>query len=286
MAETQNEVARAWKDESGSKWVRQQERTDAQLELLGLAVIEKLKPAARERVLDVGCGAGQTLMQLADLVGSQGSVVGVDVSAALLERARERVLAGGYRQVELVMNDAASARFEQPFDILFSRFGVMFFDDPVAAFSNLRAALRPGGRLGFVCWQAAELNPWATVPLAAARKIAPEQPPPALFEPGRAGPFYFAEAAFIRRVLEGAKFEGLAIEPREFVGRLGGALTLDEAVDFVFEIGPTARFFAEADPALSPAIRSAVREALASFVTEDGVKVPMRAWIVTASNAA
>jgi SAM-dependent methyltransferase len=284
MAETENEVLRAWKDQAGSKWVQQQERTDAQLEMLGLAAIEKLAPAEGERALDVGCGAGQTLLQLAERVGSRGSVVGVDVSGPLLERARERVVAGGFSQVELVMGDAGSERFERPFDLVFSRFGVMFFDEPVAAFSNLRAALRPGGRLGFVCWQAADLNPWATVPLAAARSVAPAQPPPAIFEPGQPGPFYFADAAFIRRVLEGAKFDAIVIEPREFSSRLGGALTLDEAVDFVFEIGPTARFLAEADPALAPAMRSAVRDALASFVTDDGVRAPMRTWIVTARN--
>jgi SAM-dependent methyltransferase len=282
MTAKESNTGQAWTDASAAKWVRLQERTDAQLGLLGLFVIDKLAPAPGERVLDVGCGAGQTLLQLAERVGSEGSVVGLDVSAPMLARARERVSEAGLSQVEIVLGDAATQTFERPFDLLFSRFGVMFFDEPVAAFANLLAALRPGGRLGFASWQAPELNPWVGLPLNAARKIAPQQALPAVLEPERPGPFFFSDPAFVQQVLSRAGFTEIAIEPREFSAPLGGARTLDEAVEFSLEIGPTARFVSEADPALVPAMRAAVREALSAFDSERGVWIPMRTLTVTA----
>lgn len=274
-----------WNDRSGSSWARQQQSTDAQLEPFGLAVMDLVAPAAGERVLDVGCGAGQTLLQLAERVGVTGRVVGVDVSEQLLARARERVAEAGLAQVELVLGDAATQRFEAPFDVVFSRFGVMFFEDAVAAFQNLRRALRAGGRLGFVCWQAMELNPAFLAPLAAARRLAPDQPAPKLLDPGKSGPFYFADPALIERTLRAAGFAQLGIEPREFWGLLGGARTLDEAVAFCLDIGPTARFISEADPVLAPAMRDAVREALAPFVRAEGVYMSFQTFLVTAAPA-
>jgi SAM-dependent methyltransferase len=283
MTAKEGKTDQAWTDASAAKWVRLQERTDAQLGALGVVVIDSVAPAPGERVLDVGCGAGQTLLQLAERVGSEGSVVGLDISAPMLARARERVSEAGLVQVELVLGDAATQKFERAFDVLFSRFGVMFFDDPLAAFANLRAALRPGGRLGFACWQAPELNPWVGLPLNAARRIAPRQPLPALLEPGRPGPFFLSDPAFVRDILQRAGFTAIAIEPREFSAPVGGARTLDEAVEFSLEIGPTARFVSEAEPALVPAMRAAVREALSAFDSEHGVCITMRMLLVTAS---
>jgi SAM-dependent methyltransferase len=283
MTASEGNTDQTWTGASGAKWARLQERTDAQLDALGRFVIDRLAPAPGERVLDVGCGAGQTVLELAERVGSKGSVVGLDISEPLLTRARQRVSEAFLAQVELVLGDAAAMKFERPFDALFSRFGVMFFEDPATAFANLRAALRPGGRLGFVCWQAPELNPWVGAPLSAAREIAPQQPLPAVLEPDRPGPFYFSDPAFVQRVLQRAGFAEIAIEPHEFSAAVGGARTLDEAVEFSLEIGPTARFVSEADPALVPAMRAAVRDALSQFESERGVWSAMRVLIVTAS---
>lgn len=272
-----------WNDSAGQTWVRLQDRTDAQLEPLGQAVIDKLAPAGGERVLDVGCGAGQTLLQLAERVGPEGRVVGVDVSEPLLTRARERAQEARLGQVEFVLGDAATQRFEEPFDVVFSRFGVMFFEDSVGAFRNLRDALRPGGRLGFVCWQAMDQNPWVAVPLAAVRKLAPQQPLPDVLQPGKNGPFFFSDPDFVRSILGDAGFEAIRIEPQEFTARLGGANTLDEAVAFALELGPTARFVAGADASLAPAFRAAVRDALAPFESERGVWMSFHALLVTAA---
>jgi hypothetical protein len=158
----------------------------------------------------------------------------------------------------------------------------MFFEEPGAAFARLRQALRPGARLGFVCWQPPEVNPWVHLPLSAVRKIAPEQPLPPLFDPGKPGPFAFSDPAFVRAVLRDAGFEAIEVEPREHHAPLGGAGTLDQAVDFTLELGPAARFVSEAEPALVPAMRAAVRDALSPLAGENGVVIAMRTLLVTA----
>ncbi len=276
---------RIWSDESGKKWARLQARTDVQLEPLGRLAMNALELRTGERVLDVGCGAGATVLELADRVGESGSVVGLDLSEPLLERARERVAASARENVELRLGDASTVSFEQPFDALFSRFGVMFFDDPTAAFQNLRAALKPGGRLGFVCWQAVERNPWGQEALDAVRAIAPSQPIPEMLAPGKPGPFSFADEARVRSILESAGFSAVRIDPSEIPMQIGGAATAEEAVDFVLEIGPAARFVSEADPALSSRFREALSRWVASYASAQGVWMPARTLIVTARNA-
>jgi SAM-dependent methyltransferase len=272
-----------WQDKSGQRWAELQERTDAQIGPFGRAALARVAPAPGERVLDVGCGAGQSTLELAEKVGPAGRVVGVDISEPLLARARERVAAAGHRNVELLLGDAQTVPLPPPpFELLFSRFGVMFFQDAVAAFAHLRAAMRPAGRLGFVCWQAARLNPWADAPLAAVRAIAPTQPLPPMFEQGRPGPFYFADPAFVRDTLVAAGFTDVDVAAHATEMSLGGARTLEEAVDFTLQIGPASRFISEAEPALRPRMAAAIAASLRPFAGANGVVVPAHAWLVTA----
>lgn len=277
-----NEAERAWTEKAGETWVRQRARTDVQLGPLGLVVIDELAPKTGERVLDVGCGTGQTLLQLAERVGNRGRVVGLDVSEPMLTEAKARVSSAGVSNVELVLGNAANQSLGEPFDVVFSRFGVMFFEDSVAAFTHLRKGMKPGGRLGFVCWQPIEKNPWVELPLSAVRRVLPDQPLPALLAPDKPGPFYFSNPEFVRRILSSAGFERIAITPREFNVSLGGAKTLDEAVDYCLDLGPTARFVGEAPKERVPELRAAVRAALAPLATGDGVFTPFNAYIVTA----
>ncbi len=158
-----------WNEQRGRAWVAQQELIEAQLAPLGRHAMDRAAIAAGERVLDVGCGCGQTTLELARRVGPRGSVLGADISSVMLGRARELAGAAGATNVRFEEADAQTHAFPPAgFDVLFSRFGVMFFADPRAAFANLRTALRPGARVAFVCWQALPLNPWMAVPLAAA----------------------------------------------------------------------------------------------------------------------
>jgi ubiquinone/menaquinone biosynthesis C-methylase UbiE len=274
-------ASQTFSDKAGEAWVRLQDRTDALTGPLGRAAIARLAPAVGERVLDVGCGCGQTLLELAERVGPSGRVHGVDVSPPMVGRARERV--AGQAAISLSLGDAQKQAFEPAsFDAVFSRFGVMFFDDAAAAFRNLRAAVRSGGRLGFVCWQPLEKNPWAALPLAAVMRLLPPSAMPDMLRAGRPGPFSFGDPAHVRAILEDSGWKDVSTEPLEMPLHIGGAATLDEAVAYSLQIGPAARAMADAPRDLEPALAAALRDALAPFASARGVFVDGAVWIVTA----
>ena len=193
-----------WNSERARKWVELQERMDALIEAFGARAIERAGLAAGERVIDVGCGCGGTTLDLAGRVGARGRVLGVDISAVMLSRARERAKSVGLANVEFVDADAQTHAFEAgAWDCAFSRFGVMFFADPARAFANLRRALRQGGRVSFACWRAMPENEWVTVPLTALMKVIAPPPPPL---PGAPGPFAFGDPQRVRGLLGEAGF--------------------------------------------------------------------------------
>jgi SAM-dependent methyltransferase len=276
-----SEQIRYWNETTGPRWVEQEELLDAQVSPLGLAAIERAGVAPGERVLDVGCGCGQTSLQLARRVGPSGAVLGIDVAAVMLERARAR--AAGLPNLRFVNADAQTHRFGERFDLVFSRFGVMFFADPPAAFANLRRALLPGGRLAFVCWQAIERNPWMLVPLRALVGLVELPPPPA---PGAPGPFSFADPQRVRGILAAAGCSDVALEPQEGELALGAGGGLERAVGLALQIGPAGAALREAGEDVRRRAADAVREALAPFTTPEGVRAGYAAWIATARNPA
>ena len=267
-----------WNQKAAPTWVNQNEKLDAMLAPFGLAVMDRARPATGERVLDVGCGVGQTSLQLAKRVAASGSVLGVDISTPMLARASERARAEKLANVRFENADAQTFPFTpNSVDLIFSRFGVMFFADPKAAFTNLRRALRPGGRLSFICWQSLPENPWMFVPLGAALQFLPPPPLPA---PDAPGPFAFADAARVRGILERAGFRGVTHEP--LTGEILLGLTVDEAIAFSSELGPAARVLLEATPAERDAAIAAIREMLGKILTATGIRLGYAAWIVTA----
>jgi len=234
---------------------------------------------AGERILDIGCGCGETTVDLARRVGAPGAAVGVDISAHALERAQQRAAAAGLH-VRFQSADAQTFAFTpESFDLVFSRFGVMFFSDPVAAFANLRRALRPGGRLAFVCWQSVQQNQWMMIPLAALAAHVELPPPPA---PGTPGPFAFADADRVRGILTHAGFEAITFEAFDERLVVGGGGSLDQAVEFMLQIGPVAAVLRAAGDASRAAVAAAIHTAVAPFVSPQGVQMAAAAWIVTA----
>ena len=213
-------------NEKGRDWTELQDRMDANLSGAHAAVMAYAAAQSGENVLDIGCGTGQTSLALADAVGPRGRVTGVDVSQPMLGLARRR--AEGRTNASFTLADASVQPFKPEFDLLFSRFGVMFFDDPIAAFANLHSGLKPGGRLAFVCWRTAPENLWAAAPLMAARALLPEQPPP---DPLAPGPFAFANAQRIRDVLAGGFW-------RHLISRNRMASWLWAAMSYNLWIGP------------------------------------------------
>jgi SAM-dependent methyltransferase len=218
------------------------------------------------------CGTGQTTLQLADAVGPTGRVVGVDVSSQLLTAARSR---NAEAHVSFVQADAQTQAFEPPFDAIYSRFGVMFFADPVAAFANLRRALKPTGRIVFVCWRSIDQNPMMTVPMAAAAKYFPPPPPP---DPDAPGPFAFADRGRIARILEAAGFGAVRIVPHD--QPIGGNDRAD-TLELALHMGPLGRLLRES-PERRAVVIDVVREAIEPFIVDGIAQMPSATWIVTA----
>lgn len=271
-----------WNQQAGPTWVAVQALIDRQIRPLGHLAMKRAGLRAGLRVLDVGCGCGDTTIELANRVAPGGEVLGIDISAPMLTRAAQQARAATVANARFEIADAQTSELPAGrFDVLFSRFGVMFFADPAAAFANLRQALRRGGQLAFVCWQAMTENPWMGVPMMAALQHLPPPPIPA---PGAPGPFAFADPERVRGILAGAGFSAVAVEPARVPLSIGGGNDLDATVDFVLRMGPTARALREADdPGLQPLVAAAVREALAPYQSAAGVMMDSASWIVSAT---
>jgi SAM-dependent methyltransferase len=270
-----------WNEQTGPKWATDFERLDRMIRPYGEAAMSALALRAGEHVLDIGCGCGDTTLALARVVGPTGSATGVDISTPMLARARERAAADGVASVRFVEADAQTHGFPSDgLDAIFSRFGVMFFIDPTAAFANLRTAVRPGGRLAFVCWQPITENPWMLVPFMAVAQIMTLPPPP---PPGAPGPFAFGDKARVEQILAEAGFRdvNLASFAPEIV--VGGGGAIDEAAAFTVQMGPAGAAVRQAGPEAMPKAVAAVREALTPYVTPRGVEMSSAAWVVTAT---
>jgi SAM-dependent methyltransferase len=273
-----------WNETSGPRWVAYADVLDAQIGPLGELAMARADLHERERVLDVGCGCGHTSLELARRVGPRGRVLGIDISGPMLLRARERATQAGISNAEFLLADAQTASFERArFDLIFSRFGVMFFADPALAFGNLRRALVPSGRLTFVCWQPLAVNPWMAVPLkAAAAHVQMPAPPPA----GAPGPFAFGDPERVARILAQASFADVDLESVETRMRIGADAGLDSAVRFLLEgVGPTTAVLRDASDEVRLKVAASVRSALEPHLTPRGVELGAAIWIATARNA-
>lgn len=266
-----------WNGEMGRRWVERQHELDRMLEPFSRAALAAAAPGAGERVLDVGCGCGSTSLDLARAVGSAGRVLGVDVSRPMLAVARQH--AAGMPQLAFVDADAASAVLPGPFDLLFSRFGLMFFDAPAAALRHLGKALAPRGRIAFVCWRAPRENPWAMAPLVAARQAVGVEPPP--WDPHAPGPFAFADGERVRRLLTEAGFDAIGLQPFDAPILVGASPAA--AAAYSLRVGPVSRFAREVGPQHEATIAAAVEQALAPLAAADGaVRLNGSVWIATA----
>ena len=262
-----------WNGDVGARWAAQQARLDKMLAPISDAAMKAANVQAGEHVLDIGCGCGDTSIKFAK---AGARVLGADVSAPMLALANRR--AAETTGATFIEADAATHKFEaETFDLLFSRFGVMFFANPDDAFANLRKALKPTGRAAFVCWRDWRENEWVRVPITAVRTHVPPQPQ---LGPEDPGPFAFADPARIRRIMANGSFDAITLKPFDTKVEIG--TTLDDAVTYLQEFGPISRALSDASPTQKGQAAKSLREALAPYAKTSPITLGAAVWIVTA----
>lgn len=268
-----------WNGKVGDEWARQADLMDAMLAPLTAPAIDLLALNPGERVFDIGCGAGSTTLQLAEQVGPSGLALGADISQPLLRLANERSASAGV-SARFIEADVATAEIPgAPFDAAFSRFGVMFFEDTTQAFAKIRATLRPGGRIVFICWRTFAENAWSYAPLSALKPILKAPIAPA--DPNAPGPFRLQDAETTKTMLTASGWRDVTITPWDGDVLVGGGGDANAAAAFLLKIGPCAR--AITDQQLDPA---QAQQLLADFLrqreTKEGVALRAACWIVRA----
>lgn len=264
-----------WNGRVGEKWAAMQVSLDAMLAHATAELKARAGSVSGQRVLDIGCGTGETCTIWLD---GGAEVTGVDVSAAMLALAADRTDG----KATLVQADASVWRGAAPFDLAVSQFGLMFFADPDAAFATIAANVRPGGRLLFMCWRGAAENQWVTTPMSAIRDLLPEAPPPVPHAPG---PFALADRDRLGGILERAGFADVAIKPFDFPVCLASEGGVEVAVRFAMQIGPSGAALAEASKEAQAAAAERLKVALAAHDRDGLVTLGGAIWLVEAVRA-
>lgn len=269
-----------WAGEMGARWLANLDRFEGMIAPIGAALLERAAYQPGERVLDLGCGGGATTLAIAEAVGAEGSALGLDIAPMLIEAARKRA-SGGASSARFVCADAATARLDEPpFDRLFSRFGSMFFAEPVAAFTNLRAMLKPGARIDLAVWANPRDNAWMMEVMGVVRRHV--EIPPAV--PRAPGPFAFEDLGYLDAVLSGAGFSGMDVatyQGRQAVGGTGA--TPEQATDFVLASMAVGKVLAEQSQDVREAARADLTAMFAGHYRDrEGVMLPCKVWLVTA----
>lgn len=282
VAPANEESTEAWSGPLFERFVRFRPYVAEGLGRHGEVAMAAHPPRAGDRVLDIGCGFGDTTRRLAGMVGEAGEAVGVDVSRPFVELATEEAAGAGLANVGYRVGDVQIADLGGPFDYVFSRMGVMFFANPVQALRNVRGAMRPGGRLCFVVWRRKLDNAWVHEAERVVERYLehPEETEEPTCGPG---PFSMADADVVTEQLAIAGFESIELLRSDLPMPMGA--DLDGAIDLVMAIGPAGevlRLWDDRAEEIRPRIAAELREVLERFVTDDGVLAPSSTWIVSA----
>ena len=285
MSETaekfQQEQEEYWNGQGAEAWLAQFDVVDQFLVPFQTAILHAAAIKEGETAIDIGCGTGGTSLPLARAAGPSGRVLGVDISAPLIAEAKKRAEAAGVSNVDFVVADAGAYAFEPgKADLLFSRFGVMFFGDPYAAFGNIRKALKSGGRVAFVCWQEIQKNPFFILPMGAAFEVlGPPEPQP----PRAPGPFAFGEKDYVNDILKKADFSNIGIEGLSATMAVPDDFSAERAAEFFVSFGPTKRLLEDQPSDIVEQVRSNIAAALEAHVVDHRVKLEGSVWIVQAT---
>jgi SAM-dependent methyltransferase len=273
-----NAQADYWTNEGGPSWVRHERRYERMLQPFDDALIGALRPVSGDRILEIGCGFGATSIALA---ASGATVHGVDIAPPMIDRARERVQ-GTAANITFDVADAQEGDLGGPYDTIASRFGVMFFADPVRAFTNIASSVRPEGNLAFVCWQSLDRNPWLGLPIEVLQSFTgtlAAAPSPA---PGTPNPLALADPVLTEGVLRGSGWTDIEFEPVEPLLSIGGGDGIDGAVELALNGSSVKALLAGDDGTLRSQVVDALTERFAEFTKGDAVLMQSSAWLVTA----
>ena len=268
-----------WNNEGGTRWKANAERVAVIFKPVTRRLLDLARPQLGQRVLEVGCGTGPTIGALADRVGPDGTVVALDVSRMLLDVAQ--TANASRSNIEFLLADAQTHDFgSERFDLIVSQFGVMFFEEPMQSFRNLRRALTPAGRVVFACWRDISANPFFFVPVNAAKPFAPPQPPNDSDGPG---PFAFAERARLERILLDSGFSEIEIVQHDESVVVDASCDAEAAARRMTGFGPTAWLLSEVDEETKSKAAAAIAEAFRPYIGPDGLRLGAGIWLVSAS---
>ena len=270
-----------WNEKKGEIWVSLESKIDKMLGPLGDQAIKILKPKVGEKILDIGCGTGSTSQTLSKFVGESGIITGIDISKPILNFAQKQKENKRIKNINFIQADAQNHKFSDlNYDAVFSRFGIMFFEDPISAFKNIKKSLSCNGRLTFVCWSKSEDNDWMNLSSNVASQFL-ELPPKA--NPKEPGPFAFEDYFYMEEILIKSGWKNIKI--KAYKENIVIGKTLDYAADFLSRMGPMSVPFENANKQTKEKVISALKECYSKYFTTKGVEFHFSSWIVSALNS-
>tara|TARA_B100001179_G_scaffold18157_1_gene11449 strand:- start:459 stop:1307 length:849 start_codon:yes stop_codon:yes gene_type:complete len=280
MSEVNKNQKDFWSGKGGDIWVERQNAMDTMLSPLGEAALNKLNFNEEENVLDIGCGCGHTTLNIAKRIGPSGNVTGLDISEPMLKRAKESAVEMSITNTSFKCVDVQTEDLgDQIYSAAFSRFGVMFFEDSIAAFKNINKSLISGGYLSFVCWQSPAVNPWQSLFIQEVKKFLDLPSPP----PRSPGPFAFMESEYVSSILEESKFQDITIEGHEAEVNMFSGRSLSDSVKDYISINPvvTQMLKESSENQIAEIVNSGI-ETFSPYYSEKGLIFPSATWLVTA----
>ena len=268
-----------WSGKGGDYWVEKQSEMDIMLNPLGEKALVKLGLQSNSKVLDIGCGCGATTLEIAKIV-SEGAVTGLDISVPMLDKAKSEAKIQGIANVDFKVIDVQVEQLGyEEYDSVYSRFGVMFFDDPFEAFKNIFSSVKVGGELSFVCWQDPSLNPWQSLSLQVIREYLDMPSPP----PRSPGPFAFHEKDYVKEILEKSGFSNISFDNNQEDITMFAGKSLEEASEDYLAINPVVtEMLKDSTDDLKSEIVESLKEAFSDFHRGDGLVFPSATWVVSA----
>ena len=268
-----------WSGAGGDVWVNKQREMDIMLNPLGQKAIDKLELGSQKTVLDIGCGCGATTFEIAKS-NPEGQIIGIDISIPMLNQASLCSAEMSISNTDFRVKDVQTDKLESEyFDVAFSRFGVMFFEDPFEAFENIYQALKHDGQLSFVCWQNASLNPWQSLSIQVIKEYLDLPAPP----PKSPGPFAFEDKEYIEEILSKSNFKEIKIDDNQEEIVMFSGKSIREACEDYLTINPVVtEMLKSSGEDLRETILTALMEKFSSYHKDDGLHFPSATWIVTA----